>query len=375
VYLRWRWSDLEPSPGQYTWDTLDARFDEAVRAGKLVSLSIKAGYKGTPEWVFRRPYSLPELKFMPDSGKPIASPCEDVYVQCYNRMLAAVRDHLRSRSDWYQRLAYIKPTGANRWSAEGVLPWQSDDAARQYQWLEQWATTGNYTPTLLYRFFDEQCTLLHEGFPGKTMAYQLIQGGWPLINDQGQWAGQKGARNIPRFSEQTEHIIDGGATRFGTGWAVQHNGLQSEPDPNPCPSKDRIDPKFHYVGSGCPNRWAQAAYLDHGCPIGYQTAHVTTRGIGPSLRNMWDNSYGMFFESYEDYLVPLLNGEPLPGTRLTMGEWNRALTLRRRVLFPELGDPRSGVHTHMFVLPEGMDRLNIPVMNPGKGTAGLIKIR
>jgi len=153
---------------------------------------------------------------------------------------------------------------------------------------------------------------------------------------------------------------------------VQHNGLQAAPDY--CPSKDHIDPNFHYVGSGCPNRWAQAAYLDHGCPIGYQTAHVTPMGVGPSLENEWANSYGMFFETYEVYLTPLLDQDPIPGSNKSLAEWDRTLWGRRRDLFPQLGDPTALEHRHTFTVPEGKQRQKLLVMNPVKGTVGVIRV-
>ena len=53
VLIRLRWNDIQPRcPHQFDFSDLDREIDKAVRNGKLYSLSIKAGHRGTPDWLF-----------------------------------------------------------------------------------------------------------------------------------------------------------------------------------------------------------------------------------------------------------------------------------------------------------------------------------
>jgi hypothetical protein len=367
VYYRFRWSDFEPNrPGEYDWTDFDAAMDACVAANKLCAIGWKAGFKGTPQWLFddRNPDKIPGLKFPGTSKYALGSCAEPTYIERWNSFIAAAGERTRTRADWFRAVSYHKVAGINKWSAEAVYPWQDDDPERQLQYLETWATTGKYTPEAMYDFWRQTLPVAAAAFPGKAQSYQLIQGGYPRINNEGQWYGEPGVPNsaVPGFSEQTTNVINAGPKLLGHLWTVQHNGLQKERAGTTCPNKDHIDPDFPYVGSGCPNKWAQAAYLDNDSPIGYQTVNdLGWSNVGSALENMIGNSYGMFFETYQGFLIPNLDGRQV-GPRGNLGDYNAGLHQRRSELFdgvlPE-PFPSSWSHTFTFNSPGigGLERI------------------
>ena len=53
VLIRLRWNEVQPTcPHRFDFSALDREIGKAVRNGKLYSLSIKAGRRGTPDWLF-----------------------------------------------------------------------------------------------------------------------------------------------------------------------------------------------------------------------------------------------------------------------------------------------------------------------------------
>jgi hypothetical protein len=353
VFIRPRWDDVHRGPGQFHWVELDAEIDQAVRHGKVFNLGFKAGVKGTPQWIFDP--KLTDAAVIPldfgykQAGKPAyyGSPADANFRKHYFDLLRAAAAHLRERNAWYRALAYIKPSGANLFTHENRLP---NDTTEQ---LATWAGPGRYTPSALYEFYQQQETLLADEFPGKDLDFALIQDGFPLINDFGEYAGQtpRPLHPLPRSAEQTETLLSQGRINHGLRFVVAHNGLQRKPDF--CPGSGVhpviVDPSFHYVGSGCPNRWVleQAAL---GQVTGFQTTNdlLADSDVDSALQNAWDNSDGIYVELYEANVRQADSGGVLP-SGFTLGQWTEKFHQRRRALFPGIPDPFPLTHRHTFI--------------------------
>ena len=52
VFIKLRWSDVQPSFDSWVWTDMDREIQKAVDNGKMYSLSFKAGAYGTPSWIF-----------------------------------------------------------------------------------------------------------------------------------------------------------------------------------------------------------------------------------------------------------------------------------------------------------------------------------
>ncbi len=225
VFVRLKWSDLNPAQGVYDWTVLERELDKIVAppshfAAKLYSLAVKAGASGTPDWIFSTekcvdpgppadPCEQAPTRPVPGQARnsggggvrrlyldwnessdsaparwaSFGSPVDPMYQQRYNEMLSAVAARIKQRADWYRGLAYIKPSGANHQSAENRLP----NGCKQEFGVascnaQYWAEDG-YTSAGLYDFYVQLFDHIASEFPGKTMSYQLIQDGFPKVTD------------------------------------------------------------------------------------------------------------------------------------------------------------------------------------------------
>lgn len=351
VFIRLRWNDVQPAPDRFDWSEMDAEIEQAVSHGKLYSLGFKAGSHGTPQWIFdpdRTDAPVEPLDFgFREGGKTAyqGSPADPHFRQHYFAFLRAAADHIRLRNAWFRALAYIKICGVNIHTHENRLQNETVED------LATWAGPGRYTPTALFAFYDEQTVLLAELFPGKDMSYALIQDGFPRINDQGEYFGQPTPPEnpLPTGASQTEFLLNQGRLQHGLRFVVQHNGLQAKPDF--CPGEGQhpieVDPDFHYVSSGCPNRWV-LQQSQRGQVTGYQTVAglETLFNLEAAFQNAWDNSDAIFVEIYENFALGAdANGLP---SGASLGEWAERFHQRRREMWPDLPDPFPTTYQHTF---------------------------
>ncbi|HXF04720.1 MAG TPA: hypothetical protein VNM72_04810 [Blastocatellia bacterium] len=373
VFIRLRWNEVHLGPGVFDWTAMDREIEKAVRNGKMYILSFKAGSKGTPEWIFDPAIAgataVKRLTFQ-DGGDDVTdcgtvmdlgSPADPNYRLHYFALWKAAARHIRERNAWYRALAYIKPSGANLFTHENRLPNRCEPNCPICN-PQVWAEQGNYTPKALYEFYSQQTALLAAEFPNKDMSYALIQAGFPLVNDKGEYR-EPLTSPLPRGTEQTETILAQGAREHGLRFVVQHNGLGPKPQDRtppqpPCPNEG-IHPAvgpFAGAGSGCPNKWVLEAG-ERGQVTGFQTSNA--EGVGnpieleSTLRNAWDNSDAIFVEIYEQRFWEAETAGPVltpNGSGLTIGQWAERFHQRRRDFWIPRGlpDPFPLVHRHTF---------------------------
>ncbi len=378
-----------------------------MKYGKLFSLAIKAGNEGTPDWIFStNPDNSPRsgggggvlrLRLQDsDDGQAsgcgvrmdLGNPTNLTYRRHYQALLTEVAKFIKTRSDWYRALAYMRVSGANLFSHENRLP---KGCAAGCTCNPAVLAADGYRPSGLYAFYDEQTKLLGDLFPGKAIGYMLIQDGFPRINETGGYLTSSGASSnsssLPAFFEQTQTNLDRGQQLLGLRFAVAHNGLQIKG--NGCPF-DGLHPKpvrplDDYQGpldSRCPNRWAVREGAE-GQITGFQVTSPTKeeRGVDtPSdidlaYQNEWDNSDGIYFETYEYvlWLTENTNRGVLPGSRKTVGAWTEDLHRRRNdsILrnFPAAGNPFPATYSFTF-RNSGMTPQTLTYIHGGKCGGG-----
>lgn len=186
----------------------------------------------------------------------------------------------------------------------------------------------------------------------------LIQDGFPRINETGGYQTSSGTSSnsspLPGFFEQTQTNIDRGQQSLGLSYVVAHNGLQAKG--SGCPF-DAVHPKplrplDDYqgpLGSKCPNRWVVREGAE-GQITGFQVTSPnnedrgvdTPSDIDLAFQNEWDNSDGIYFETYENvlWLSENTNRGVLPVSRKTVGAWTEDLHRRLRLILTEGATPR-----------------------------------
>src|ERR1051326_1990051 len=359
VFIRLLWKDIQTAAGtddaSFDFTVLDREVNKAVKNGKLYSIGIKAGDDGTPSWLFTNggvtPLQLQDNGSDNDasgcgSRMTLGNPTEPAYQNRYFDLLRKVAAHLKSRADWYRSLAYVKPSGANLFSHENRLPKRCDPGCTCN--TQVFAQHG-YTPAKLYSFYQAQFDLIASEFPNKTMCYALIQDGFPLINDSGDYMKSDGTSSgaaLPGRTEQTQAVIDLGQAREGLLFADQHNGLNSKITDNCATNLD---------APGCPHRYV-IQEGNEGQVTGWQTTNAEKVSnpvdTDSALQNAYVNSRGVFVELYEERYweaVHQPNGIISPaGSGKTMSQWVTDFQNRRRTLFPQIPDPAPTIYRFTF---------------------------
>ncbi|MEO7330375.1 MAG: hypothetical protein ABI193_17500, partial [Minicystis sp.] len=416
MFLRYQWKDVHLGPGVFDFHAMDAEIVQAISHGKLYSLGFKAGDEGTPDWIFgvpcgcngaatpvpfQDPGASDNLSCGGGTPETYGSPADPSYQCHYLELLQAVADHLRTRSAWYRALAYIKVSGANLASHENRLPRRCDcdPECNAKIWGQTATPSVGYTPSRLYDFYAAQTAGLLGWYPTKVMSYALIQDGFPLVNECGDWELANGTcsscvlpgcTSLPGAFEQTQKILDDAQTRLGKSFAVQHNGLgvqntacdfatvhphplasgahvASSPgeacffdgsggcDPVACPDGCYWDPS-----SGCPNKWAVREGAE-GQLTGFQTNNTsgdvaTAADLDSALQNLWDNSDGVFVEVYDSVLSQTQGSSWAavgPTSTKTLGDWAQTLHGRLKgtdtVTAWGTADTFPTSHSHTFV--------------------------
>jgi plastocyanin len=365
VYIRMNWNDVHKGPGEYDWTILDREIERAVKSGKKYSLSFRSGKNGQPNWLFDENVlgdeALTEYYFQDGGDELQAGQCgatmtladitDEAYLKYYSEIIQASADHIKENGAWYQALAYFKPGGANMFTHEIRLPKNCEAGCVCNS--DVWASAG-YTPSGLYEFFSKQTAAIMAAYPEKDMSYQLIQDGFPQVDEV-------------RGVTQTENVIKQGIAEHGDRFAVQHNGLKEDPvdgfnfNKSACPGG---------VGTGCPNPWVLKAGTA-GAPTGFQALSLHS-GVAEldelesTFKNLWNNSDAFFFEIYEEHLwKSAVEGPYFGKLNSNIGEWAERLHERRRADWEDAaGDPFPMSHSKTFDAVSSGDEFHY--VNPSK---------
>ncbi len=280
AFLRLRWNWLQPDgEGKYDWTVLDQQVEKAVANGKLFSVGVKAGFHGTPDWIFDAGVDkLVFREFGSHEGTEdckcgafmtLGNPTQERYQELYFDMLEAMAKHLKSNAAWYRHLAYVKPSGANLYTVENRLPKRCTcasmcpgdtcpvskanedapylDSSGRICNTKVWAEAG-YTPEGLMRFYARQFDLLASSFPEKDLAFLLIHDGFPRVGDKSHYLtcgdDAKDVPGVPPPVMQTKKILERGWKDHAERFTIQHAGLRATKDANYLLRKGRQPTQF-----------------------------------------------------------------------------------------------------------------------------------
>jgi hypothetical protein len=167
VVLRFNWNDLQYDAAgvvQERWEHLDRELERAIAHGKLVTLDVRAGMFGTPDWIFAdyldamsghaAPWCtspgcaftsahpsaglVQAIEFVDHydeeppgdgCGSPvrIGAPGDEHYRALYKDFVSRLAAHVASDTRWFQAVAHVKVSGANLRTSEAELPHHCGD--------------------------------------------------------------------------------------------------------------------------------------------------------------------------------------------------------------------------------------------------------
>lgn len=216
LFLRYKWSMLNPSKGVYDFSDLGHVIDSVSRSGKRVSLVVMAG-KYTPEWVFQSgvPHlSIPALTFGDSFSQPlIPATWNSDYLKYYGQMITALGDFLRENPHLYEAVVLVK-NGALVINSEEtrMMPvdaffLRSDTAGSLERQMgvicDAWASLG-YTEEKILTVARETSAQIVKTFPEKFIGLAFVSGSnrFPSIDSNGKCLPLKQNATLKTIVEQ-----------------------------------------------------------------------------------------------------------------------------------------------------------------------------
>lgn len=228
IFIRVKWSTVEPYEDNYDWTFIDSEIDQAIAYGKKVSIAIIAGDK-TPRWIKKGGFTFLHFKIIPHDGEgnphwsdnPI--PWESVFIKSYTDLITDLRDHLKLNSARYNAISLIKICGINQETAETRLPYQDstcisgvDTASNAPQiWID-----NGYTPTKVIDTWKTFANTCSSKFPDKPLDIAILPdpNGFPSVNDNGIW--------VPDYmNETTKTLVLTAASIYSSRMIIQYNAI------------------------------------------------------------------------------------------------------------------------------------------------------
>jgi hypothetical protein len=177
VFLGVHWKDIEPQPGKYDWEFLDAQIARARKYKKMYKLSIFPG-TSTPAWVYEQGCeafsTVVTNPHRPNVGEEVKIPVpwDEVYQKCYLRLLGKLAE--RYGND--KHFVAVALGGANFMSDEMHLPKRKED-------VQKWGRYGDYRSKLVAVYkklidsyaatFPHQQVCLHVSMPIQGMENEV----------------------------------------------------------------------------------------------------------------------------------------------------------------------------------------------------------
>ncbi len=166
VVIRVSWNDIQRDDGNrhivFDFHNIDREFERAITHGKFVTLDIRAGRYGTPDWIFsdyvdptsahHASWCVPgactlaapvpagagaveplEFKDYYDQSATcgtrfrIGHPGDPAYRDAYQQMVTGLAAHVAADSRRFAALAHVKVSGLNLQTSEAELPHHCDD--------------------------------------------------------------------------------------------------------------------------------------------------------------------------------------------------------------------------------------------------------
>ncbi len=199
LFLRYAWSDLQPTATTWDWSLLDGDFAAAKANGKGVILAIGAG-DATPAWVFKAGGGTAQgVDFTIVAGGGAAANCnpmtiplpwDPAYQATLEIMIKGVKAHLVS-TGYLAQVVQVKITGINQSTVELRLP-TGDGTVRaksgcpESNAIATWQSMG-YKPSVLVAAYQKIALLWKYHFNTQQLATPVIPSdSFPDLDDNSQ---------------------------------------------------------------------------------------------------------------------------------------------------------------------------------------------
>ena len=279
IVLRYDWNAIEPQDGVFNWSTIDNQIAQVRAHGKMISLGVKAGFR-SPSWIYAEGaqkfdfvWDLPSLAPL-CSVQSLPVPWDPIFLSKWNLFVQALGRRYSSNA----ALTDVKISGINSKTEELTLPHSVNVAINggqctSYNDVENWQAIG-YTRTKVENAWQQIADTFHSSFPLPNITAQLVPGGVPPIDANGQI--------IPGEAvdyELSEDLLNRGISDYRL-FAGENNGL----------SKTWI--------------WQSLVAVAGQITTGYQTLGIMGSNLQPAL-NLAIKSGAKFVEVYgQDVLDP-----------------------------------------------------------------------
>lgn len=236
VHLRYKWAQLNPSPGVFDFSSLTQQIDEAVKAQKKVTLIVMAG-KYTPSWVFEHGaghISTPAKVNDGFSQANIPLPWDNIFIQSYVEMIRALAASLKQDHERYDAVVLVKIGSVVTHSGEVRLmplqaydvPVDQNDPGQKRRFAEalcrDWADHGYSSPKIrkAFHYVNKE---IAAAFPDQYLGMAYV-GGWnrfPSVDKDGQCI-------YPESNNTLNQLIKGMVKRYGVRAIINNTVLSTE---------------------------------------------------------------------------------------------------------------------------------------------------
>jgi hypothetical protein len=299
IAIRARWSDVEPSEGNFDFSLLDGQIAAANSTSKSVSISLVAGIY-SPSWVYAAGASsfstIVDQKYTQAFCQPaqVPIPWDPVFLQKWTALIQAVGQHYANTP----ALGRMHITGINFHNEETSLPAQqggtvvglNGQVCQTNNDVQEWMSVG-YTAVLVKNAFSQIADAFSASFPKIKIAPMVHGGGFPPLNDTGQ---------VDSAGAQLQgQLISLGVGRYGQQFGVQNNSL----------SASFVDPQVAAVAATTTTGYQMLWFVtnDNTCRMNHFVAPCDPRTDLQGAINLAVQSGGTYLEIYlPDILNPAL---------------------------------------------------------------------
>ncbi len=228
IALLYLWGQIEPSEGQFRWDSIDAQVARVKENGKVYSLGVTPGVN-TPQWVYHAGAEFFEFRWdKPWGPKPCTMvrfpvPWDKVYLKKWQ---AFVRE-LGARYAHDPQLVLLKIQGVNAQTPEFLLPHDRPGAGARLvscapgDEVAEWQRMG-YRPSKVVGAWKVSAKAFGKAFANQDLAIETGPWGMPPISDSGKVTLARGADvDLPIA------IVSVGKEELDGRFVAQNDGLNA----------------------------------------------------------------------------------------------------------------------------------------------------
>src|SRR3989344_6818544 len=237
IFASSQWDKIEISDNVSDWSSIDRYVEEAAKAGKKVSIGVRAGI-ATPQWV----YDLGASSFLYKEDqyyakndfcieKKIPLPWDPIFLAKWKEFIGAFGNRYANNP----AISHIKITVVNDRTLETMLPKakgqvvtdpDSGTSCTMYNDIANWQNAG-YTRVKVKNAWKEMADAFALSFPNHQLSVMVPKAGFPPIDDFGAVIP-----NSTGDSEIVPDMLNIGIADYGARFIAQNNGLSATSIPS-----------------------------------------------------------------------------------------------------------------------------------------------